>query len=311
MKKEPALQVSGSASSSTMPLVRRSASTAARTSRPGPAPHLDAEGARELGVADGRGQRAEPELEGDVEDDVAAGVLLEDGGPVAEPASTANSVRTRPVLRSRVRTVVMCCPTSAPYAPTFWIGVAPTDPGMPDRASSPLQPRSTVRATKGSHGSPAATVVTAPEQAATSWLTPVVATATTVPSKPSSPTSRFDPPPSTSTGSPAASSARDDLDEPLGRGDLHEVPRRAPDAQGGAVGERDAVADRQPAEDGGRHAGVRADDDPGGAQHLLARAGDVEGHRDAAASTAVTLPASRPRPHAVVGDRTGRVKRTP
>ena len=49
--------------------------------------------------------------------------------------------------------------------------------------------------------------------------------------------------------------SRHDLDELLGGGDLHEVPRRAPDAQGGAVGEREAVADGEPAEDGGRHAG--------------------------------------------------------
>jgi len=71
--------------------------------------------------------------------------------------------------------------------------------------SKPLQPRSTACRTSGSHGSPAATVITAPEQAAVSSAMPWVAILTTVPSKPASPTSRFEPPPSTSSGSPLAS----------------------------------------------------------------------------------------------------------
>src|SRR5690348_13191831 len=80
------------------------------------------------------------------------------------------------------------------------MGVAPTDPGIPDRASTPIQPLATARATNGSHGSPAATRTSAPPQASTSAATPLVRTATTRPSKPSSATSRFEPPPSTSTG---------------------------------------------------------------------------------------------------------------
>ena len=98
--------------------------------------------------------------------------------------------------------------TSLPYAPTFWIGVPPTRPGMPDRASIPLHSCSTAVATRASQSSPAATVTVAPLQSETSAVMPRVATRTTVPGKPWSAISRFDPPPSTSTGSPAASAAR-------------------------------------------------------------------------------------------------------
>src|SRR5690348_15256111 len=87
------------------------------------------------------------------------------------------------------------------------MGVAPTDPGIPDRASTPIQPLATARATNGSHGSPAATRTSAPPQASTSAATPLVRTATTRPSKPSSATSRFEPPPSTSTGTPRRSAS--------------------------------------------------------------------------------------------------------
>src|SRR6476469_1791506 len=102
--------------------------------------------------------------------------------------------------------------TSWPYAPTFWIGVAPTYPGMPASASTPDHRRSTASATNGSHGSPAATLTVAPEQEAStsssrSEVIPRVATSTTVPGKPSSATTTLLPPPSTSTGSPAASAA--------------------------------------------------------------------------------------------------------
>src|SRR6478609_1729776 len=102
--------------------------------------------------------------------------------------------------------------TSWPYAPTFWIGVAPTCPGMPASASTPDHRRSTASATNGSQGSPAATLTVAPEQEAStsssrSEVIPRVATSTTVPGKPSSATTTLLPPPSTSTGSPAASAA--------------------------------------------------------------------------------------------------------
>src|SRR4051794_36148785 len=79
---------------------------------------------------------------------------------------------------------------------------------MPAIVSSPLNSCSRVEATKASHGSPAATVSTAPEQEATSLSMPRVATLTTVPSNPESATSRFEPPPRMSTGSPAASRSR-------------------------------------------------------------------------------------------------------
>ena len=40
----------------------------------------------------------------------------------------------------------MTSATSWPYAPTFWIGVAPTDPGIPESASMPAMPCSTQNA---------------------------------------------------------------------------------------------------------------------------------------------------------------------
>ena len=46
--------------------------------------------------------------------------------------------------------------TSWPYAPTFWIGVAPAEPGIPARHSMPARPASTVRATASVQTSPAA-----------------------------------------------------------------------------------------------------------------------------------------------------------
>src|SRR5689334_6519616 len=83
---------------------------------------------------------------------------------------------------------------------------------MPDRHSRPARPSATVRATKPSHSSPAATVSSpppAPRPApAPSRRTPSVATWITVPSKPSSATTRLLPPPRISTGSPAASAVR-------------------------------------------------------------------------------------------------------
>src|SRR3954468_11797808 len=104
--------------------------------------------------------------------------------------------------------VAIVSATSCPYAPTFCTGVAPVDPGMPERVSTPASPRSTVRATRSSHGSPAATRSVTPAQAlASSSVTPRVAIRTTVPSKPASPTSRLEPPPSTRTGSPRPSHA--------------------------------------------------------------------------------------------------------
>src|SRR5689334_5773359 len=83
---------------------------------------------------------------------------------------------------------------------------------MPDRHSRPARPSATVRATKPSHSSPAATVSSAapaPRPApAPPRRTPSVATWITVPSKPSSATTRLLPPPRINTGSPAASAVR-------------------------------------------------------------------------------------------------------
>src|SRR5436309_6686842 len=93
--------------------------------------------------------------------------------------------------------------TSWPYAPTFWIGVPPTVPGMPERHSMPASPRLTAKSTSGSHSSPAPaeTIVSSPSIAA---LTPRRATCRTRPSNPSSAITRLLPPPSTNNGAPRA-----------------------------------------------------------------------------------------------------------
>ena len=56
-------------------------------------------------------------------------------------------MRCAPATRSQVRTDVTVRDTSEPYAPTFWMGVAPTLPGMPESISTPLH--SCVTAWKG------------------------------------------------------------------------------------------------------------------------------------------------------------------
>src|SRR5882757_695141 len=76
---------------------------------------------------------------------------------------------------------------------------------MPDRHSRPARPSATVRATTPSHSSPAAAVS---PPGLVPRLTPRVATWITVPSKPSSATTRLLPPPRIRTGSPAASADR-------------------------------------------------------------------------------------------------------
>src|SRR3954471_6391044 len=88
------------------------------------------------------------------------------------------------------------------------MGVAPTLPGIPDSASTPTKPRSTANATKGSHGSPAATVTVAPEHMSSSTATPRVRTRTTVPSNPRSATTRLLPPATRSSGVSVASASR-------------------------------------------------------------------------------------------------------
>ena len=87
VKKDPALQVSWSAGSRTMPLPRRRPSTAVADLRErGPLPRRHAEGAGELGVLHGRAEVAQPQLEGHVEHDVAAGIGLEPAVAVGEAA---------------------------------------------------------------------------------------------------------------------------------------------------------------------------------------------------------------------------------
>ena len=87
MKNEPALTVSGSEGSSTMPLPRRRSSTASRTSGSGARSTLvDAEPPGELGVADGLGLARGLEREDHAEHEPAAGVALEDARAVVEQA---------------------------------------------------------------------------------------------------------------------------------------------------------------------------------------------------------------------------------
>ena len=88
VKNEPALRLSGSAGSSTMPLPRRSSSTAARTSASGAvSPISTPSRAGQLGVADRPRQPAPAsQREGDVEDDEPAGLPLEPAVAVGEAA---------------------------------------------------------------------------------------------------------------------------------------------------------------------------------------------------------------------------------
>jgi hypothetical protein len=93
MKKEPTLRVSGSASSITMPLVRRMASTAARDvgHRRRGVPVL-LEPAAHVRIADRRRVAAQPEP--DAADHEAAGVeAFEAALPVAEPALVSGQRR--------------------------------------------------------------------------------------------------------------------------------------------------------------------------------------------------------------------------
>src|SRR3954463_9781577 len=79
---------------------------------------------------------------------------------------------------------------------------------MPERASIPIQPRSTAVATTVSQFSPAATSTKAPPQVSPSVARPVVRTTTTRPAYPSSATTRLLPPPTTRTGWPCSSADR-------------------------------------------------------------------------------------------------------
>ncbi|CAM5285704.1 hypothetical protein SPURM210S_05521 [Streptomyces purpurascens] len=100
-------------------------------------------------------------------------VLVGQGDRLAGPAVDAT-------------TSVIVEETSWLYAPTFWMGVAPAEPGMPARHSTPARPASTVRATASVHTSPAASSSRVPSREK-----PLVAMTRAVPSKPLSPMTRF------------------------------------------------------------------------------------------------------------------------
>ena len=96
---------------------------------------------------------------------------------------------------------------------------------------------------------------------------PRVATCSTVPSKPSSATTRLLPPPRTSSGSPRASAVADDVDDlRVGLG-VDQAAGRAAQAQRGEVRERDVVCSSTRL---GRCRGGQVDDRLGPAEHLRA-----------------------------------------
>src|ERR1035437_6654426 len=88
------------------------------------------------------------------------------------------------------------------------MGVAPAQPGMPESASMPDQPCATAWITTSSQTSPAATRTITADESADSSEMPLVALRTTEPAKPSSETTRFEPPATTSNGSSASSTSR-------------------------------------------------------------------------------------------------------
>ncbi len=114
VKNEPAETVSASSGSRTMPLPRRSASTASRTSASGPRADLDAQGAGELGIADRR--RALRGLQGEAhrEDHPAPRLALERARAVGEAAVGRGERATAPSARSSTRTAVIVSATSWP-----------------------------------------------------------------------------------------------------------------------------------------------------------------------------------------------------
>ena len=94
MKNEPALTESGSAGSTTMPLPRRSPSTASRTAAAGAlAPRSTPERARQLAVAHRRGLVARASTNVHGEHDALAGRALERARAVAEPALRGRQLR--------------------------------------------------------------------------------------------------------------------------------------------------------------------------------------------------------------------------
>ena len=113
VKKDPALQVSWSASSSTIPLPARRPRTAERTSSRGPAASANAQRAGELGVLHRGAEAALAELEGH-QHDVPTGVGLEPAVPVAEAAVGVGEGPDARSSRSQTRTEAMVWATSWP-----------------------------------------------------------------------------------------------------------------------------------------------------------------------------------------------------
>src|SRR5919202_3505122 len=152
---------------------------------------------------------------------------------------------------------------------------------MPVIVSSPENSCSTVNATKSSQGSPAATVRTAPEQEATSLSMPRVATLTTVPSKPASPTSTLEPPPRIRTGSPAASRSRTVCTSSASLAGVRMRRTGPPTRRVVCAASRPATPSANAATD------LRSDTEihlgPGRAEHLLALAEGLDAHRGDAA----------------------------
>ena len=241
----------------------------------GPAAGLDAERPRQLGVA-----RPAPPGE-----PVGAGRSTE--STTCRPGSALKPLL--PVAEAAVgveghdvagRAVPARAPTAMVWRPPgrrrrrSGSGWPPTRPGMPESASTPDQPRSTAL-DDVVPASPAATSTRHGHSTArrtgrrSVGLTPRVATSTTRPSKPSSATTRLLPPPSTSTGLPAASASADRVDQ-LGLGG-------GPHPRGPGPPRRRVVWSRSRT---GRP--QRTDDGPGHAEHLRALAGDLERQRDQA-----------------------------
>ena len=162
MKNEPADDVSGSSGSSTMPLPRRSSRTASRTvgqRRAGA--HLDAERARELGVADRRDRVARARsAKVTREDEPAARVALERARAVAERRSPrARASQTSPVA------AIEHADGDDRLGDLLPVGADVLDrrgahrPGDAGQSTRRRRARaSTQRATRSSHGSPAATL---------------------------------------------------------------------------------------------------------------------------------------------------------
>src|SRR5262245_18950912 len=136
---------------------------------------------------------------------------------------------------------------------------------MPESASMPTQPDSTARATTSSQTSPAATVTRTPPQvgsvvSSTSACRPVVAIRTTVPGKPSSATTRLLPPATSRRSRPASSAALTVPTSSASDVASTRVPAGPP--------RRSVVRSARRVSD--------TNDGLGGAEDLLAAAGDLE-----------------------------------